>query len=101
MTKYELIKEIKEIANSHEAKVTAQQTELVYDAVLECIRKHTIADEKLSLSDLGVFTVNLRPARNGVNPKTGEKIVISERKVVKFRPGKLFLETLEGSSEQK
>lgn len=90
MTKYELIKEIKEIACSHDAKVTAQQTEVVYDAVLECVRKHTVADSKISLTGLGVFSVKTRAPRKGVNPKTGAKIDIPERKTIVFKPGKEF-----------
>lgn len=100
MTKYDIIKEIKDIANSHDAKVNALQTELVYNAVLEFIRKRTLTESKLSLTDLGVFAVKTRAPRNGVNPKTQEKIVIPERKTITFKPGSTFYEELLGEKKE-
>ena len=35
----------------------------------------------------GTFSVNERPAREGINPATKEKIQIAAKKVIKFKPG--------------
>ena len=35
----------------------------------------------------GTFSVNERPAREGINPATKEKIQIAAKKVVKFKAG--------------
>ncbi|MFA6727063.1 MAG: HU family DNA-binding protein, partial [Prevotella sp.] len=35
----------------------------------------------------GTFSVNKRPARQGINPATKQKIKIAAKKVVKFKTG--------------
>lgn len=94
MSRVELLKEIRELANKSEAKVSAVQTEAVFNAVLECIRKHTIDDGKLSLTNFGVFSIKTRAPRNAVNPKTQERVQVPERKTVVFRPHTSILESL-------
>ncbi|WP_212113334.1 HU family DNA-binding protein [Candidatus Shikimatogenerans silvanidophilus] len=47
--------------------------------------------EKVSIIDFGTFLFNKRKERYGVNPKTGEKIKIPAKNVVKFKPGSKFL----------
>lgn len=95
MTKGELLKEVKNIVSQKDEKLSITQVEVVYDAVLEFIKKRSIADGKLSLTDFGVFEIKTCAARNGVNPKTQEKIVIPEHKKVKFSPARAFQESLQ------
>ena len=45
---------------------------------------------EVDLHRFGTFTKALRKARNGRNPKTGEKISIPAKNVVKFKPFKAF-----------
>lgn len=47
--------------------------------------------EKIHLSGFGSFEVKKRSARNFINPKTKEKILINEKKVVVFTPSKKLL----------
>ncbi len=44
----------------------------------------------IKLNGFGNFTVKEKKARKGRNPRTGETIIISERKVVKFKPSVIF-----------
>ena len=44
--------------------------------------------EKVKLSGFGNFSLRLKKARPGRNPKTGESILITPRRVVVFKPGK-------------
>ncbi len=43
--------------------------------------------EQVKLSGFGIFELRDKNERPGRNPKTGEKIPISARRVVVFRPG--------------
>ncbi|MDR0544108.1 MAG: HU family DNA-binding protein [Odoribacteraceae bacterium] len=43
--------------------------------------------EKVSLVGFGSFSVTEKPAREGRNPMTGQKIQIPARRVVRFRAG--------------
>ena len=50
----------------------------------------------VSVAGFGKFEVAKRASRNARNPKTGEKIVIPERQVVRFRPAKQLRELVDG-----
>ena len=94
MTKKELLKEIEAVANEKQANVNGKQVEAFYNAVFECLKKATVAEGKLPVSDVGVFTVKTRQARKGHNPKTGESIEIPESKTITFKPSKAWKESL-------
>ena len=52
-----------------------------------CPRGRLAEDGRIELRNFGVFEVKRRAARKARNPKTGEEIPISARRVVTFRPG--------------
>ena len=47
-------------------------------------------EKKLKLSKFGTFSIREKKSRIGRNPKTRERKIISERKVVLFKPSKEF-----------
>jgi len=47
---------------------------------------------KIGLVGFGTFSLINRKAREGRNPKTGDKIKIAARKVIKFKPGKALVQ---------
>ena len=53
----------------------------------EEIREKLESGEQVKLSGFGNFDLRVKSERPGRNPKTGEDIPISARKVVTFRPG--------------
>ena len=53
--------------------------------VLSLLREKT-----LKISKFGTFSVRLKKSRIGRNPKTKETKIISERKVISFKPSKEF-----------
>ncbi len=64
------------------------QAERALDAVMDGIRAGLKKDQTVQLVGFGTFKVANRKARNGINPKTGEKIKIKASKSVKFSAGK-------------
>ena len=66
--------------NKREAK------ELV-EAFFEEIRTSLEAGQQVKLSGFGNFDLRYKNQRPGRNPKTGEEIPITARRVVTFRPG--------------
>ncbi len=66
--------------NKREAK------ELV-ELFFEEIRRALEAGEQVKLSGFGNFDLRKKNQRPGRNPKTGEEIPITARRVVTFRPG--------------
>ncbi len=57
------------------------------DAYFEAIREALEGGENVKLSGFGNFQLREKNSRPGRNPKTGEEIPISARRVVTFRPG--------------
>ncbi len=60
------------------------------------------AGEQIKLSGFGNFDLRDKVARPGRNPKTGEEIPITARRVVTFRPGhklKVRVEACAGTGE--
>jgi integration host factor subunit alpha len=53
----------------------------------EEIRETLESGEQVKLSGFGNFDLRVKSERPGRNPKTGQDIPISARKVVTFRPG--------------
>ena len=59
----------------------------VVEIFFEEIRKALERGENVHLSGFGNFDLRDKSQRPGRNPKTGEEIPISARRVVTFRPG--------------
>ena len=81
--------------NKREAK------ELV-DLFFEEIRAALARGEQVKLSGFGNFDLRNKNERPGRNPKTGEEIPITARRVVTFRPGqklKARVESYAGTGE--
>ena len=57
------------------------------DLFFEELRMALANGEQVKLSGFGNFQLREKPQRPGRNPKTGEEIPISARRVVTFRPG--------------
>ena len=67
-----------------------QISENLIDEFFSLIMLNLEQEKKLKLSKFGTFTIRLKKARIGRNPKTKENKTISERSVVLFKPSKEF-----------
>ena len=57
------------------------------DAVFEVITEALVKGDKVPLVGFGTFDISERAAREGRNPRTGEKVEIAARKAVVFKAG--------------
>ncbi|MGC6510819.1 MAG: HU family DNA-binding protein [Myxococcota bacterium] len=55
-------------------------------------------DQRVTIPGFGTFKVSYRKSRNGVHPKTGQKLKIDATYVVTFSAGKNLKETIKGIS---
>ena len=69
MNKTELVAKIAEVAGLSKA-----DAKKALDATVEAVKEALVAGDNV-------------PAREGVNPRTGEKLTIAAKKVVKFKAG--------------
>lgn len=67
----------------------------VVEAVFDTIVKTMSRGEEVAISGFGTFRVAKRAAREGRNPKTGEKIQIAASIKPKFRAGKALKEAVQ------
>ena len=67
----------------------------IVEAFFEEIRSSLDISEQLKLSGFGNFDLRDKRQRPGRNPKTGEEIPISARRVVTFRPGQKLKQKVE------
>ncbi len=60
------------------------------ERVLELMSDALVQGEQVKISSFGTFSVRAKTARVGRNPKTGEEVPISPRRVLTFRPSHLM-----------
>ena len=82
MNKTELIEKIADCSGLSKA-----DSKKALEATITAIKDALVAGDKISLVGFGTFSVNERPAREGINPATKEKIQIAAKKVAKFKAG--------------
>jgi len=68
------------------------------EAFFEEIRSALEANETVKLSGFGNFQLRDKPQRPGRNPKTGEEIPISARRVVTFHPSQKLKSAVEATA---
>ena len=72
------------------ASVSKKDAEAILTAMLDVIQEAVADGQKVSVVGFGAFEPRKRAAREGRNPKTGEKIAIPETTVPVFSAGKAF-----------
>lgn len=70
----------------------------VVESLFEMIRKSLEQGEDIKLPGFGNFLIRDKNQRIGRNPKTGEAIPITARKVVSFKPSVILRERVNGKS---
>ena len=74
-----------------------KKAESIVNSLIE-IMKHTLEKgDNLHLSGFGRFYIDFKWARQGRNPKTGEKIFINSKRTVKFKSFKKLKEKVNGA----
>ncbi|OCG14968.1 integration host factor subunit alpha [Gilliamella sp. wkB292] len=75
--------------------IDRQEAKVLVELFFEEIRVALEKGEPVKLSGFGNFAIRDKNSRPGRNPKTGESVDISARRVVTFRPGIKFRERIE------
>ena len=81
--------------------ISQKQAMEAVELFLESIKESLKDGDKVSLVGFGTFYLKTKDARNGRNPRTGEKIQIPAKSVVAFKPGKEFRELVNDTPEPK
>lgn len=81
---------------AQKASVTKKQADAVLSAGFEAIMEAVSEEGKVTIVGFGSWEARERKARDGRNPKTGEKMEIPATTVPAFSAGKLFKDAVSG-----
>jgi len=71
------------------------------ETVLEHISQTLVKGETVKISSFGTFSVRAKNERMGRNPKTGEEVPITPRRVLSFRPSNLMKDKVNAGNLQR
>lgn len=69
-----------------EANTPMTTAERVLKALAKTVAERAQNNIDSPITHFGTFKVRLREARNGINPSSGEKIIIEARRAISFKP---------------
>lgn len=91
MTKSELIGRLAE----RYPQLVAKDAEFAVKTILDAMAR-TLADgHRIEIRGFGSFALSYRPPRIGRNPKSGERVLVPEKRVPHFKPGKELRERVD------
>jgi nucleoid DNA-binding protein len=80
---------------SEELGRTQVQTSQIVHDLFDAIVSTLVEEGRVELRNFGVFAVRWRKARQGRNPRTGEKVMVPAKCTVTFKPGRALEERVE------
>ena len=90
MNKRELIETV-----ASNAQITKKEADTVVNATLDAIIDGLAKEGKVIIPGFGSFEVRNKTAREGRNPRTGEKVKIAAKRAPAFKPGKAMKDAVE------
>lgn len=94
MTKAEIAKVVHERVG-----LSKKESGQIVDVVLNVVHKSLEQGEDVKISGFGHFIIRNKRPRRGRNPKTGDEITISSRRVVTFRASQLLKKQVRGKNK--
>ena len=89
MTKAEFVEAVADRMGSSKTEAAT-----AVDAVFDSIQSALVRGDDATITGFGTFSAAARKAREGVNPRTGEKIHIPAKTAPKFKAGKSLKDAL-------
>ena len=76
-------------------QLTLRDTEFAVKTILDAMSDALARGHRIEIRGFGSFSINRRPPRMGRNPRSGEQVVIPEKRVPHFKPGKSLREAVD------
>ncbi len=90
MNKHELIETV-----SSKAEISKKEADAMVNATLDAIIEGLVKEGKVIIPGFGSFEVRNKTAREGRNPRTGEKVTIAAKRAPAFKPGKAMKDAVD------
>ena len=91
MTRSDLVDQLAE----RFAQLTHRDAELAVKTILDALSEALENSHRVEIRGFGSFSVSHRPARIGRNPRSGEQVVVPEKRMPHFKPGKSLRELVD------
>ena len=91
MTKSELIARLAE----RYPQLVAKDADFTVKTILDAMADALATGQRIEIRGFGSFALNCRPPRIGRNPKSGDKVMVPEKRVPHFKPGKELRERVD------
>ncbi len=91
MTKSELIARLAE----RYPQLVSKDAEFAVRTILDAMSMALVHGNRIEIRGFGSFALSHRPPRIGRNPKSGEKVLVPEKRVPHFKPGKELRERVD------
>jgi integration host factor subunit beta len=91
MTRSDLVTQLAE----QFGQLTHRDTEFAVKTILDAMSDALARGHRIEIRGFGSFSINRRPPRVGRNPRSGEQVVIPEKLVPHFKPGKALREAVD------
>ena len=82
------------VAVNDQLGVSQRNSSEIVDTVFSVLKDTLVSGESVKLVQFGTLTVRDKAPRRGRNPRTGDPMTITKRKMVSFRPSKQLRERL-------
>lgn len=92
MTKADIV----EVVHNRTGFSKKESSEAV-ESILEILKEELENGQKVKLSGFGNFVIRQKDVRKGRNPKTGEEMEITARKVLTFKPSQKLKDYINGA----
>jgi integration host factor subunit beta len=93
MTKSELIARLAE----KYPQLVAKDAEFAVKTILDAMASTLAQGHRIEIRGFGSFALSHRPPRIGRNPKSGERVLVPEKRVPHFKPGKELRERVDAA----
>jgi integration host factor subunit beta len=81
-------------------QLQVKDADFAVKTMLDAMSEALANGHRIEIRGFGSFALNHRPSREGRNPKSGEKVLVPEKFVPHFKPGKELRERVDrGSGE--
>jgi integration host factor subunit beta len=95
MTKSELINRLAE----RFPQLVTKDAEFAVKTILDSMSEAMGQGQRIEIRGFGSFALSVRPPRIGRNPKSGERVMVKEKRVPHFKPGKELRERVDDGRE--
>lgn len=80
-------------------QLALRDAEFAVKTILDAMGDALVRGHRIEIRGFGSFSISRRPPRVGRNPRSGESVIIPEKRVPHFKPGKALREEVDKKTE--